>query len=87
MSIFYDTKIVEKQFVDEEIQKDIESEEVQREKLNGIIEQIHKEKKELELEFEFITACAAKFAFYLQNHALTSSYDQFKEYIYLSLQR
>lgn len=87
MVIYYDTKLIEKQMVDEVVQKNLESEQFQREKLNKLIEKIKKEKMELEDEFNFVSTCAAKFAFFLENNALSSSYDYFKEYIHISLER
>ncbi|XP_063922637.1 uncharacterized protein LOC135137026 isoform X2 [Zophobas morio] len=75
------------QMVDEDVLSNIQSEEKQRERIEALIGEIKQEKKELEKELEYVSECAAKFAYFLENNAITSSYDNFKEYIFLSLQR
>ncbi|XP_063922638.1 uncharacterized protein LOC135137028 [Zophobas morio] len=87
MTIFYDTRVVEKQMIDEEVESDLYNEERQRQKIRALVEAVKVEKRELEKELDYISQCAAKFAYFLQNNAITSSYDNFKEYVYLSLQR
>lgn len=87
MNIYYDTRIVEKQIVDEGVQTNITSEQKQREKLDRLIKKLTQERNELEDERKFISDCAAKFAYYLQNNAMTSAYDTYREYIYLNLER
>ncbi|XP_063922826.1 uncharacterized protein LOC135137164 isoform X1 [Zophobas morio] len=86
MNIYYDTRIVEKQIVDEGVQTNITSEQKQREKLDRLIKKLTQERNELEDERKFISDCAAKFAYYLQNNAMTSAYDTYREYIYLNLE-
>ncbi|XP_063922827.1 uncharacterized protein LOC135137164 isoform X2 [Zophobas morio] len=72
--------------VDEGVQTNITSEQKQREKLDRLIKKLTQERNELEDERKFISDCAAKFAYYLQNNAMTSAYDTYREYIYLNLE-
>ena len=87
MITFYDTKLVEKSVFSEDVVSDIDSETKQLQKLQECIDTIKREKGELQQELDYISECTAKFACFLQNNAITSSYDSFQEYLYLSLQR
>ncbi|XP_063922508.1 uncharacterized protein LOC135136942 [Zophobas morio] len=87
MITFYDTKLVEKSVFSEDVVSDIDSETKQLQKLQECIDTIKREKGELQQELDYISECTAKFACFLQNNAITSSYDSFHEYVYLSLQR
>ncbi|KAJ3653442.1 hypothetical protein Zmor_012694 [Zophobas morio] len=84
---YYETKIVEKQVVDESVQTTIKSEKEQREELNELIKSLVQEKEELIKEEQFISECAAKFAHFLENNVITTAYDTYREYLNLSLER
>ena len=87
MNIYYETKIVKKQIVDESVQTTLKSEKEQREELNELIKSLVQEKHELIEEKQYISECAAKFAYFLEKNAIMTAFDTYREYLNLSLER
>ncbi|XP_063922608.1 uncharacterized protein LOC135137007 isoform X2 [Zophobas morio] len=87
MNIYYETKIVKKQIVDESVQTTLNSEKEQREELNELIKSLVQEKHELIEEKQYISECAAKFAYFLENNGITTAYDTYREHLNVSLEK
>ena len=84
MNIYYETKIVKKQIVDESVQTTHKSEKEQRDEL---MKSLVQEKDELIEEEQCISNYTAKFAHFLENNFITTAYDTYREYLNLSLER
>uniref|UniRef100_A0A6P7GUE3 Uncharacterized protein LOC114346593 n=1 Tax=Diabrotica virgifera virgifera TaxID=50390 RepID=A0A6P7GUE3_DIAVI len=81
MHVYYLTKPVEKQEVDENIQRNITSKEDLIKSKQQVIRDIEVKHSELHNEHQVVVEICAKFAHFLQNNAITPFSDSYKEYI------
>ncbi|XP_072391545.1 uncharacterized protein [Diabrotica undecimpunctata] len=81
MHVYYLTKTVEKEEVDENIQRNITNREDLIKSKQKIIKNIEVKHSELHSEHQVVVEACAKFAHFLQNNAITPFNDSYKEYI------
>ncbi|XP_050510540.1 uncharacterized protein LOC126887194 isoform X1 [Diabrotica virgifera virgifera] len=81
MHVYYLTKTVQKEEVDENIQRNITSKEDLIKSKQLVIRNIEVKHSELHNEHQVVVEACAKFAHFLQNNAITPFNDSYKEYI------
>ena len=81
MHITYTTKVVQKEFLSEEVQETIRSKEDFKAKKDAAVNELTKNIEELEEEKHRIMNCASQFGSFLKHNALIPYNDAFKDYI------
>ena len=81
MHMTYDTSLVEKTFLSDDVQKDINALNSLKEKNEKLIAELEKSSKEYEEEKEILFKCASHFGAFLKQNAIIPYNDSFSEYL------
>ncbi|XP_044257074.1 uncharacterized protein LOC123006561 [Tribolium madens] len=87
MIIFYGTKKHQKKVLVTDVKKELDSTESKIDTFERYIQQVLQRKQKLQNDLDFMTKCAAKFAVFIKNNAITSVNDAYEGYMDLLIKR
>merc|ERR1711892_544550 len=79
MHVTYTTQVVEKEFLSEEVQREIKSKENFKAKKDALVDELTNTIEELEDEKKYIMTSGTKFGSFLKNNSMVAYNDSFKE--------